>query len=215
MDEPVVCLGCGLEVGRLGGCVCTPPPVSKKPASSHPYRGAIEGIVCPRCDGRLIEESLHDVTVLDCAACRGFFLDRATLEKVCATDGHDLRLAFPKRDQGDANNDVRYLHCPICRGLMNRTIFARVSGVIVDVCKADGIWLDVGEVNAIVSFVEKGGMQRAAAKAKAEHDAEKAKLAAEFTREHAASVAAQAHLYGRAAPLDDTVALALFELFRR
>ena len=42
---------------------------------------------------------------------------------------------------------------------MNRSNFARASGVIVDVCKAHGLWFDADELPSIIEFVQKGGME--------------------------------------------------------
>ena len=44
---------------------------------------------------------------------------------------------------------------------MNRVNFARISGVVVDVCKGHGTFLDPGELHAIVEFIHGGGLQRA------------------------------------------------------
>ena len=44
---------------------------------------------------------------------------------------------------------------------MNRVNFARISGVVVDVCKGHGTFLDPGELHAIVSFIHGGGLERA------------------------------------------------------
>ncbi len=51
---------------------------------------------------------------------------------------------------------------------MNRQNFARLSGVIVDVCKGHGVWFNAGELQAIVEFVRAGGLERARAREKAE-----------------------------------------------
>jgi hypothetical protein len=45
--------------------------------------------------------------------------------------------------------------------MMNRVNFARISGVVVDVCKGHGTFLDPGELHAIVQFIHGGGLQRA------------------------------------------------------
>jgi Zn-finger nucleic acid-binding protein len=122
---------------------------------------------------------LHDLAALECEACEGLFLDRATIEHLAGPDGHELRLAFPRRTpRPDAG--VKYLNCPMCTQPMNRTNFARVSGVIVDVCKSDGIWFDAGEVNAVVAFIESGAIERV--RAKEAHDAENERLLAELRR---------------------------------
>ena len=57
-----------------------------------------------------------------------------------------------------APDTVRYIPCPQCRKLMNRVNFSKTSGVIMDVCKADGVWLDRGELERVVGFIEHGGL---------------------------------------------------------
>ena len=77
---------------------------------------------------------------------------------------------------------------------MNRTVFGRVSGVIVDVCKDHGVWFDAGEINAIIQFVEEGGMARASAKASRDKAAESKRLEAErkdMVRDHADAIRRQ------------------------
>jgi Zn-finger nucleic acid-binding protein len=187
VSDVVVCLGCGLIVGADSGwgCTCPPPgaPPASRPASARgPFRTAPEGTPCPRCAARLTERALHDVEVFDCDRCLGLFLDRATIEKLESPGGQDLRLAFPKRPRSDADRSVRYLGCPICQRLMNRTNFARMSGVIVDFCKEHGVWFDAGEVNAVIEFVEQGGLERARREA-AERAAERARLVAQRHRD--------------------------------
>ncbi|MEZ4367776.1 MAG: zf-TFIIB domain-containing protein [Kofleriaceae bacterium] len=46
---------------------------------------------------------------------------------------------------------------------MNRRLFARGSGVVVDVCRGHGTWFDAGELPATVEFVMNGGLARAEA----------------------------------------------------
>ena len=41
---------------------------------------------------------------------------------------------------------------------MNRENFGRRSGVVVDVCKAHGVWFDAGELGEVVGFVMRGGL---------------------------------------------------------
>ena len=44
---------------------------------------------------------------------------------------------------------------------MNRVNFAKASGVIVDVCRGHGTFLDAGELHQIVTFIHGGGLDRA------------------------------------------------------
>jgi Zn-finger nucleic acid-binding protein len=70
---------------------------------------------------------------------------------------------------------VRYIPCPTCTKLMNRTNFAQASGVILDVCKQHGVWLDRGELQRVMGFVDAGGMA-------VSREREKEKLAEEQRR---------------------------------
>jgi len=45
--------------------------------------------------------------------------------------------------------------------MMNRVNFGRLSGIIVDVCKGHGTYLDAGELHRIVQFIQGGGLERA------------------------------------------------------
>ena len=52
-----------------------------------------------------------------------------------------------------------YVRCPTCSEMMNRRQFADGSGIVLDVCRLHGTWLDAGELRAVVEFVEKGGYE--------------------------------------------------------
>lgn len=59
---------------------------------------------------------------------------------------------------------VRYLPCPACGKMMNRSNFAKSSGVVLDVCRDHGVWLDRGELPALLDFIGTGGLARARAR---------------------------------------------------
>jgi Zn-finger nucleic acid-binding protein len=116
---------------------------------------------CPRCDADL---STGMATALDlhrCGTCAGVWLDaamfRAAIEAAARTPG-----ATTNPDIHRPEPPVRYLRCPACAEVMDRVNFARVSGVIVDVCRAHGVWLDAGELDAIRRFVRGPGLADAA-----------------------------------------------------
>ena len=44
---------------------------------------------------------------------------------------------------------------------MNRKNFANTSGVIIDTCRAHGVWFDRDELGRIVQFVMRGGLETA------------------------------------------------------
>jgi Zn-finger nucleic acid-binding protein len=43
---------------------------------------------------------------------------------------------------------------------MNRSNFARSSGVIIDICKRHGVWFDAEELPKIIEFIRRGGLDR-------------------------------------------------------
>jgi Zn-finger nucleic acid-binding protein len=121
--------------------------------------GQAAGCNCPRCGALLQAREYAEMSVDECDRCGGLFLTPAMLDRIVAVhDGSTgLRLALPKRAvQREAN--VQYLRCPVCAKFMNRQAFGRFSGVIIDVCKADGMWFDAGELAEVIRFVQQGGL---------------------------------------------------------
>jgi Zn-finger nucleic acid-binding protein len=122
-------------------------------------------LVCPRCSEPLQALSLGTTSVHECAACGGLWVASDTLQKLCdAREEHaGVAAALEARvpTKTGAPDTVRYMPCPRCSKLMNRVNFAHASGVILDVCKADGVWLDRGELQRVMGFVEQGGLAAA------------------------------------------------------
>lgn len=116
---------------------------------------------CPRCNETMAALRLGETNVRECGACGGLWLDAATLQALCdAREAHAgiTSALAARRPTATAPDTVRYVPCPSCRKLMNRVNFARSSGVIMDVCKPHGVWLDRGELERVIGFVEAGGM---------------------------------------------------------
>ena len=118
---------------------------------------------CPRCK----REEMHSLklgttTVHECEACGGLWLEPQSLQRLCDTrEDHAgiVSLLAARVPTSDTPPDtIKYLPCPACSKLMNRVNFAHSSGVIVDVCKNDGVWLDRGELHRVIDFVEAGGL---------------------------------------------------------
>jgi Zn-finger nucleic acid-binding protein len=156
LSDPAFCLGCGVRHGDDEPCVCTP---------LDPYRSIPEGPrlgACPSCKQGLIEETYADTALEECLACGGIFLDAEILDRLVDAREQRLSLAIslPVRDRV-RDPRVRYVPCPRCVTPMNRKIFGRSSGIVVDVCKEHGVWFDAGELAAVLAFVEGGGLERA------------------------------------------------------
>ena len=116
---------------------------------------------CPGCRGTLQRVSIGAASLLECSSCDGVWLDAADFERMCAD--RESRAAVLHRwtsaDPRDAQQ-VRYRPCVRCGKMMNRVNFGRLSGTIVDVCRGHGTFLDAGELHAIASFIDAGGLDR-------------------------------------------------------
>jgi Zn-finger nucleic acid-binding protein len=171
-----VCLGCGERVAEQG-CRCTP---------LAPYRSTeplAEG-ACPRCRKELVVEDYADTPLDECVQCGGVFVEAWILDRLAAAREARMSLAISLPDRPlHRETEVRYLKCPRCSALMNRKIFGRSSGIAVDVCKDHGMWFDAGELAAVITFIEGGGLERAKKRA----DAERAEEARKLKNQRAAS----------------------------
>ena len=111
--------------------------------------------LCPRCNIPLEMTHLRDNELNICPACHGMWLD--TLEFKHLTSERDVYKddTVPKTFQKRAisENEIKYLPCPRCKNLMIKRNFKKISGVIIDLCRLHGVWLDPGELEQIRSFV--------------------------------------------------------------
>ena len=119
---------------------------------------------CSACFGIMHEVRVGDTGLMECEKCHAMWVDTATFEHICAD--RDTQTAVlgqygtpPPKTAAAA--DVKYRRCVACGKMMNRLNFARVSGTVIDVCKGHGVFLDAGELHAIVTFIQTGGLDRA------------------------------------------------------
>lgn len=117
---------------------------------------------CPRCHEEMKTLMLGSTVATECAECGGLWLNPPALQSLCnAREAHAAvvnALAARTPTRQEPLDTIRYIPCPHCGKLMNRQNFARSSGVITDVCKADGVWLDRGELQRVIGFVDAGGL---------------------------------------------------------
>lgn len=140
---------------------------------------------CPRCKVKLQSLKIDAVAIRECERCGGFWSDGLTFENICAKKEHQASvLGFSESyvHPATAQPVVSYIPCPDCKQLMNRSNFAKSSGVIVDMCKQHGVWFDAGELPKIIEFIEKGGLDRAREKEKITIQDERSRLRNEERR---------------------------------
>lgn len=114
---------------------------------------------CPRCEGELRSRSLDTASVIECGECGGLWLEGGVLDAICRRAERELPVGpvgapAPRRAVRD---EARYLACPRCGDFMVRRNYAGRSGVVLDVCRPHGVWLDAGEMERVVDFIRAGG----------------------------------------------------------
>jgi Zn-finger nucleic acid-binding protein len=152
VPEAVHCMGCGHALGL------EPIPEDAE-------------LLCPDCQGRLSAFRGGAGVLHDCARCGGQLVEHALLRDLLEQREVDGSAApRPAARRGRVDTQVRYRPCPACGQLMNRKNFAGSSGVVVDMCKPHGIWLDRGELPRLLAFAASGGLTRARARQKEEQE---------------------------------------------
>lgn len=101
-----------------------------------------------------------------CTRCYGLFFDSHELERLVEqsvgksywVDHQKLYslLQYPLH-----KDKIIYRRCPVCNKMMHRKNYSGRSGVIMDYCADDGIWLDAGELKQIQEWTKLGGKQNA------------------------------------------------------
>lgn len=115
--------------------------------------------VCPHCRCELVNYEYRGNDLDICPQCSGLWLNnpdfkRLTSERDVLKDD-SLPYEYTKKP---LPRDETYLHCPLCESLMVRKNFKKISGVIIDICRDHGVWLDTGELVQIRSFIANGGL---------------------------------------------------------
>jgi Zn-finger nucleic acid-binding protein len=117
---------------------------------------------CPRGCGALRAVTLGQLALDACPSCEGTWVDVLHFEQLCAdAERQAAVLAGTPETAAVAAERVRYGPCPECAKILNRVNFAKSSGIIVDLCKAHGVWLDADELRRVVEFLRAGGLERA------------------------------------------------------
>ena len=118
---------------------------------------------CPRGCGDLQPMTLARTNFDECPLCGGVWLATPVFEQLTVkTEQQAPFLMSPIAHGATAPSvrpqTVRYAPCPECRSIMNRVNFAKVSGVLIDVCTGHGVWFDADELRQIITFIQAGGL---------------------------------------------------------
>src|SRR5205823_13383117 len=121
-------------------------------------------LTCPGCGETMRAVRVGSTPMFECGSCSSVWLDAATFTQLC-TDREErgtVAATISRAPVGvvpTAGKKVRYVRCPICKNTLNRENFGRQSGVIIDVCKQDGVWFERDELHSVLAFIDGGGME--------------------------------------------------------
>ena len=134
---------------------------------------------CPRCKSGLEMLKIADTAFRECLRCDGLWADVATFERLCVErEEQSAVMGFigDRESHTVSASKISYVPCPARSQLMNRSYFARASGVIIDICKRHGVWFDAEELPRIIEFIQSGGMELARQKEKVEIEEQRKRL---------------------------------------
>ena len=130
--------------------------------------GSAKQLACPRCEAsptmeaRLVGDTLMD----ECPDCHGIWLDLAAVTRLVkerrqVSTEAVLGMGGPQGSSAPVSMPPGrvYVKCPECDQVMNRTNFAKRSGIIIDSCRGHGTWFDADELPRVVEFVMNGGIE--------------------------------------------------------
>jgi len=156
---------------------------------SETLSASAAGKPCPECRVPLVARTTGVLGYAECSRCGGLFLSSEVFEAV--TQEADAR-ATAQAVEGEKPPEpekvparFHYRKCPACGGLMARRNYGAGSGVILDVCGKHGVFLDRGELTAVVDFLEKGGWDHVKRR---EREKLKDEVASLEARKHATSL---------------------------
>lgn len=107
---------------------------------------------CPHCSQPLITLEFSGLEVDYCVECAGIWLDCGELEQLVTTQGDDAYLNTAVA----ASSREKARRCPLCRRKMEKIRIGRAD-VLLDRCRAHGIWSDAGELRKILASVDAEG----------------------------------------------------------
>ncbi len=156
--KTVACETC-LGLMFLGAAFCTH---CGRKAVKATVSDAVADARCPRCRRGLQVLTAGEVSIRECERCGGIWCDRETFESLCRDNEKEAAI-FATLSQNDRPQKqaatISYVPCPDCGALMNRSNFARNSGVIIDTCREHGIWFDDDELPKATAFIRSGGLE--------------------------------------------------------
>lgn len=150
VEMPAIVCGCGARCSPLASaCAHCHAPLREPELPPMP---------CPACTaaGRhaqpLVRVSADDLTLHGCNACHGVFVSARAWCALMLSPTRALQLPSAGPPSGAG---VALLRCPACHKQLERGRFAGRSA-LMDLCDRHGVWLDAGELPALLRFCVEG-----------------------------------------------------------
>ena len=125
--------------------------------------GVKSALACPDCRIPMTLTTIGGLELEQCGKCGGLWTDQKTFEQIAADrqERGEVLGGLPAQIKTIVSLEtVHYRPCPRCAKLMNRQNYAHISGVVLNVCKEDGIWFERDELRQVLAFIEDGGLER-------------------------------------------------------
>lgn len=116
-------------------------------------------MICPVCRKSMLDIEYSNIELDYCEKCKGVWFDAGELELLLESEKPDV---FIKEilEKGEVRRVEDKRKCPLCARKMKKSTLGQEPGVLVDVCpRAEGIWLDGGEVGQLLKQL--GGQPKA------------------------------------------------------
>lgn len=130
-----------------------------------------KGHRCPCCRTPMSRVRIGKFDADACTGCGGMWLSPGVFDALCAdAEARSAASGLALANAGDQPGTrhptspaptALYRPCPECGQPMGRINYAHRSGVIIDVCRRHGLWLERSEMSRIVDFIGSGGLERA------------------------------------------------------
>lgn len=117
--------------------------------------------LCPTCRCPLEEDGFRGSAIDICPQCHGIWLDSDEFSYHASERDVYSDASIPtKFTKHPLEGKKAYVPCVRCGSLMGRQNFRKISGVLIDICRDHGVWLDAGELEQIRSFIANGGLDQ-------------------------------------------------------
>jgi len=95
------------------------------------------------------------ISVMQCTTCKGIFISKDILDEVIFLYGWKRKSVHRKIESNVVEKAIsgnKLYTCPMCNYTMKRETFKISSNVLIDECPKHGIWLNHGELRALVEW---------------------------------------------------------------